>query len=449
MKTYDVVVIGAGVLGSAIVWELQKKGYATSTVDLLPAPGTGSTSFSCGIVRCHYSTYPGVALSNESIRCWQNWADYLAVKDPRGIAEYRQCGVLFLLAPDWGVGADRVVELMDEVGVNMTRLSNEDLAEYCPYLNLAKKSPVRKSRDPAFFDEDPAVKIKGGIFENESGYVPDTVLASHNMFHAAEELGADGLFDRRVVEILRQGGRVSGVKLDNGDEIGAEVIVNATGPHSAHINRMAGVEIGLTLQAVRHEVHFLRCPDDIDLRKMPVYSDPDSGIYFRPDPPLGILLGSEDPPCDEPEIVDPDDFNTEITEEVYRDQTMRMKKRIPSLHIEGYGKEKAGGVGVGDLSYGKSGFGALYDVTAEDWYPILDKTDLPGYYMAVGTSGGWFKAAPLIGLLMAHLIEGVENGRDHDQSPVKVKLPFSGNEIDLGFFSRNRTPHKTSMTVIG
>lgn len=449
MKNYDAVIIGAGALGSAIALELQKKGYTSCVIDMLASPGTGSTAYSCGIVRCHYSTYPGVAMSNESIDCWENWGDYLGVKDPRGIAEYRQCGVLFLLAPDWGVGTDRVVEIMEQVGVDMTRLSLDDLAQYYPYLNLAKQSPVRKAKDPTFFDEDPNVRLKGAIFENRGGYVPDTVLASHNMFYAAERLGAQGLFGHRVVEILREGGRVSGVKLDNGEKVGAKIVVNAAGPHSAPVNAMAGVKIGLALQAVRHEVDFLKCPNDIDLQKMPVFSDPDSGIYFRPDPPQGILLGSEDPPCDEPEIVDPDDFNVEITETVYNDQAQRMKKRIPSLEVEAFGKRKATGTGVGDVSYDKSGFGALYDVTGEDWYPILDKSDLPGYYMAVGTSGGWFKPAPLIGVLMAHLIEGVENGQDHEKDPVKVNLPFSGNEIDIGFFSRNRKPHKTSMAVLG
>ena len=69
--------------------------------------------------------------------------------------------------------------------------------------------------------------------------------------------------------------------------------------------------------------------------------------------------------------------------------------------------------------------------------------------MAVGTSGGWFKGAPLIGLLVSELVDRVENGQDHETDPVTVKLPFSGNEIDMSFYSRNREPHSTSMGVVG
>jgi len=258
------------------------------------------------------------------------------------------------------------------------------------------------------------------------------------------------VFGQRVTEILVEKERASGVRLENGDTIESRIVLNASGPHSAKVNAMLGMEFALGLSALRHEVHFIKCPRDIDLRMMPVLTDPDSGIYLRPDPPQGILLGSADPPCDDPQAVDPDDFNTGITEEVCRNHIMRAKKRIHSIETgTGVGTDKKTAVAVGDVSYDKSGFGALYDVTTADWNPILDKTDLPGYYVAVGTSGGWFKASPLIGILVSELIDKVENGQDHETKPVKVRLPFSGNEIDMSFYSRNRAPHSTSMGVLG
>ncbi|MDP7639806.1 MAG: FAD-dependent oxidoreductase, partial [Candidatus Hydrogenedentes bacterium] len=429
---------------------LRKKAYSVCVVDMLSAPGAGSTAFSCGIVRCHYSTYHGVALANESINCWSNWEDYLGTKDPRGIAAFHQCGVMFLLAPDWGVGSDQVAQLMEEVGVDMIRLSLEDLEQYYPYLDLAKKSPVRRANDPHFFDEDPGVRINGAIYENQGGFVPDAALAAQNMFYAAEQNGVEGRFGHRVAEVLIEGDHASGVRLESGEAVESRVVLNASGPHSAKVNAMLGMKFKLGLSAVRHEVHFLKCPQDIDLRAMPVFSDPDSGIYFRPDPPQGILLGSEDPPCDSDQVVDPDDFITDTTDELYRNQIMRLKKRIPSIEVDNSdSKNKRTAVGVGDIAYDKSGFGALYDVCTADWYPILDTTDVPGYYVAVGTSGGWFKGAPLIGLLVSELVDRVENGQDHETDPVTVKLPFSGNEIDMSFYSRNREPHSTSMGVVG
>ena len=67
----------------------------------------------------------------------------------------------------------------------------------------------------------------------------------------------------------------------------------------------------------------------------------------------------------------------------------------------------------------------LYDVS-DDWIPIYDKSSLPGFYMAVGTSGNQFKNAGGVGHLMAELIDACENGWDHDTTPVVVKARFTG-----------------------
>ena len=60
-ERFDAIIIGAGVIGGAIGFELAKRSYRTINIDKLPAAGFGSTSNSCAIVRAHYSTYDGVA----------------------------------------------------------------------------------------------------------------------------------------------------------------------------------------------------------------------------------------------------------------------------------------------------------------------------------------------------------------------------------------------------
>lgn len=77
---------------------------------------------------------------------------------------------------------------------------------------------------------------------------------------------------------------------------------------------------------------------------------------------------------------------------------------------------------------------AYYDWTVADAYPILDATDVRGYYVAVGTSGAWFKAGPAIGHLMAELVERREAGDD----ATEIALPRTGKKIDLRVFSATR-----------
>jgi sarcosine oxidase subunit beta len=167
---------------------------------------------------------------------------------------------------------------------------------------------------------------------------------------------------------------------------------------------------------------------------LPIVGDLDGGIYFRPESGgRKIIVGSTDPKCDALEFVDdPDHINTGITGTYHERQCLRLMKRFPQVRL---GPEK----GVADL----------YDVTVRDWYPIVDRTDLPGYYVCIGTSGSSFKTAPVLGLLMARIIEACETGNDTDRASLQLHLPRIGATVDTRFLSRTRGEIRTSGTVIG
>ena len=70
--------------------------------------------------------------------------------------------------------------------------------------------------------------------------------------------------------------------------------------------------------------------------------------------------------------------------------------------------------------------------------------------MAVGSSGNQYKNAPVAGVLMSELIEYCEKGNNHDENPLKLYLKYINREIDLGFYSRNRSINlESSMSVLG
>jgi glycine/D-amino acid oxidase-like deaminating enzyme len=95
-----------------------------------------------------------------------------------------------------------------------------------------------------------------------------------------------------------------------------------------------------------------------------------------------------------------------------------------------------------------TGLAALYDV-ADDWVPIYDRSSLRGFFMACGTSGNQFKNAPIAGRFMRAIIDAVSIGHDHDADPVQFPGERTGEAIDLGAFSRRRTPATTTGTVLG
>ena len=76
-KTYEAVIIGAGIIGSAIGCGLARRGWRTLNIDRHSTSGQGSTSSSVAIVRTHYSTLEGSALAWEGTHCWENWLDHI------------------------------------------------------------------------------------------------------------------------------------------------------------------------------------------------------------------------------------------------------------------------------------------------------------------------------------------------------------------------------------
>lgn len=433
-RDFDVVIIGAGVIGCAIALELAKLSYSTLNVDMAPAAGYGSTGNSCSIVRTHYSTWDGIAMAHEGIKAWDDWADVAEATHGEPVARYVKCGTLWLLRPDGK--HERTLDYYDELGVEYERLSVADIEHRFPALSTRSFWPPSRPSSSAFYDERTAT-IPGAIFTPDSGYVNDPILASDNLRRAAERRGAKFAFGSTVTEIRSEHGRVTGVSLLGGSWVSARVVVNVAGPYSARINDMAGVSRLLKIQTrpLRHEVHYVPAP--IGMREHDGgchVSDADSAIYFRPAPGDRLLIGSEDPECDPRSwVANPDAYEKEVSASQWEAQVYRCARRLPSLAIP----------------HERRGVVDLYDCS-DDWIPIYDRSDLEGFYMAIGTSGNQFKNASVVGLLMGALIDACENGLDHDRDPLKVRVPATGQVLDVGFYSRTREINATSsFSVMG
>jgi len=432
-EQYDAIIIGAGIIGACTALELARKGQRTLNVDRLPAAGYGSTGASCAIIRTYYSTYEGCAMAWEGYHYWKDWSDYLATEDERGTAHFYNTGCL-IMKTDKNRYLEPVCRYMDELDIPWETWGPEQINARMPFYDLRHFAPVKRPDDDGFGIPAGAAPLSA-VFFPCGGYINDPQLATHNVQRAAEALGAEFRFNQTVTEIRRDGDRVAGVTLASGARIDAPVVVNVAGPHSGKVNRMAGVEdeMRVKTRALRQEVCHVPAPPGFDYEHdAMVTSDSDIGCYGRPETGNHILIGSEDPECDEREWVDPDHYQHEFSEQ-WQTQVMRYAQRIPKLGIPSHPK------GVVDL----------YDVS-DDWIPIYDKSDLPGYYMAIGTSGNQFKNAPVAGEMMAELIEYCQAGHDHDAEPLRFTLRHTGREIDLSFCSRLREINAaSSFSVLG
>ena len=422
----DAVIIGAGAIGTAIAYELARRGVRTTSIDALPAAGYGSTSSSSAIVRFSYSTFPGVAMAWEGVHYWLDWATYVGEADESGLARFVQAGMVLLKEP--GGHHERCVPLYDQVGVPYEEWDADELRRRMPALDPSVFGPPASVDDDAFW-ADPQAELPGAIWTPGAGYVNDPQLASHNLQSAAQQLGARFRFSTTVTAIETAAGRVRGVRLSDGSTIAAPVVVNVAGPHSGAVNALAGLTDTMRIgtRPLRHEVHQVPGPPGSEGVSCPV-ADGDTGVYLRPEVGAQLLVGSLDPACDGQEWVDdPDDFNRRVTAAQFERQVLRAARRIPALTVPNEHR----------------GVAALYDVS-DDWIPVYDRTDLDGFYVAIGTSGNQFKNAGIAGHCMAELIGAVQGGRDHDSDPLVVRGPYTGLPIDMGAFSRNRPVHPGS-----
>ncbi len=75
-------------------------------------------------------------------------------------------------------------------------------------------------------------------------------------------------------------------------------------------------------------------------------------------------------------------------------------------------------------------YSGLYTVNQEDYHPIIDQSDLTGFFPVCGFSGHGFKLSPLVGAIVAQKVLG-QWGR-------------ARTDVPLNFFDKNRPPLGTT-----
>ncbi|MEQ6902083.1 FAD-dependent oxidoreductase [Nocardioides sp. YIM 152588] len=435
--TADAVVVGSGIIGSSVALELARGGRSVLVLDKAAGPGHGSTSASSAVIRFLYSTFESVATAWEAKFCWEEWSAHLGLAGlPEGerppLSGFHRTGMLHLDVP--AVPREETAALLRAAGVPFEDLGPDELVARFPHVDGGAYWPNKPVEDDAFWEETSA--RLGAIFTPDAGYMDDPRLAADNLAWAARHRGARTEYRAEVVsaELVGTTWRLG---LADGRTVEAPVVVNAAGPWSGAFNRLAGVgaEFTIGVRPLRQEVHQLARPAEWDTpeRPGPGVFDLDLGTYMRPGPAGAWVVGGTEPACDPFEwIEDPDAVDEHVTRDRYDAQVTRAARRLPDLRVP---NRPSGVVGV-------------YDV-ADDWTAIYDRTDAPGFYVAMGTSGNSFKNAPVSGRLMAALVDAVEEGHDHDASPVVYVGEHTGLKIDLAAYSRKRATNASSRTVLG
>ncbi len=398
--TTKVVVVGAGIVGASIAFQLAKRGVEVVALDKGLGPAEGSTGASSSICRCRYTHPEVVRLAFCGQEAYGNWGLFTGLAQPR--SGLHRTGVLWMMGETREKVTADVAKLASQ-GVAAEILDPERLARLFPIL-----SPCAEPFDTTGDTEHVCRPGEAFLFETRGGYV-DPVSANQDLIEATRLAGGTVTFKARVVGVTRESGGVTGVRLADGATIAGELVINAAGPWCNQLNEMAGADMRWTLTPTRIQTVYRSWPPVMGT--LPVGADSSTGIYFRPESAgQQVLVGSVLPEDEEEVVDDPDDFKRVPDQDFITMKLAALHHRIPSLEARG----------------GISGIAGLYTINREDVHPILGPSGVDGFWVANGFSGHGFKLAPAVGSMIAQAITGVTTEFDTD--------------VPMSFFSVDREP---------
>ncbi len=368
--TTDAVVIGGGVMGTSILYNLVSRGVQKPVLLERTTLGAGSTGRSSGLIRMHYSTVVNAALSWESFKTYENFDEIVGGGD----VGFVRTGFMVFVPEDAIDGLNHNIALQQGVGIDTQIVSREEAREL---------APAFEQYDGEAFAWEP---LSGHADPSGTGLAYAT---------QARELGATVLLETPATSVEIENDRVVAVTAA-GERYATDTAVVATGPWSKPF--LEGIGIDLPLEATRHEVFLLKR----DLEELPFHpggADMANMTYFRPEAADLTLVGNGN----REQSADPDNYSQRPSMDYLEDVWLRLSKRLP---------------GIAGAEF-FTGYAGLYTSTP-DLHPVIDKVDgIEGLYICTGFSGHGFKLAPAVGTVMAELmLEG--EATTVDITPLKM-----------------------------
>ena len=337
----DIVIVGGGVVGSSVAYNLLEDGFKgrVLVVERDPSYQFASSALAMGGVRQQFMSEVNVRMVQYSLGVFSRTPE----------CRFQQRGYLFLGNESNWKKLQRRYEVQKSLGAECEMLSVPDVRALIPELRC----------------DD----LAGALIGPRDGYV-DARATLGAFRERAEKAGAEYIPDE-VMTI-----EPKAVVASRSGRIGAEAVVIASGAYSAAIAKTTGLSLPIT--PVRQQL--FRCalprPWTYDF---PTTVDP-GGLHWRSDGNLEIILAKTKP--DEPPGIR---FDCEVPR-FYDDFFPDLVRRLPEF---------------ADAKL-VLGWGGLYEMTP-DHNGIIDKL-ADGLYVAAGFSGHGLMMSPATGKLMSELI---------------------------------------------
>jgi len=353
-RTADILVLGAGVIGTSIAFHLARRKPGRILVLDKGAVAQGGSGRSSALIRMHYSFPPEVRLAVKSLEIFQNWREYVGFP-----GDYRRTGFVRIVHPGEMERLRANVAMQRECGATARVVTAGELREIEPDWN---------------FDD-----VEAAAYEPDSGYGDGAGVAT-DFLAAARDLGVEYRSQTRVTALRAGGGRIRGVDTDQG-EIDAPLVISAVGPWTRPL--VQGIGVDLPIETEYHQVAILKNPPRLKQGSCACI-DSVLQLYYRSEGRDMTLVGG----FYGPRGMDPDRIPDAASGESLAEMAEGICRRIPALEDGGLVR----------------GINGVYDMSP-DARPLLGEIGAArGLHVAVGFSGMGFKISPAVGLAMSELI---------------------------------------------
>jgi sarcosine oxidase subunit beta len=378
MKTFDIIIAGAGSVGVPLSMFLSKEGYKVCVIEKNSSPGQGQNKAAIGGVRATHSDSSKIKTCLKSIEIFSTWKEIYG--DDIG---WRKGGYLF---PVYSENDEKVLKdllnIQKKYGLNIEWISADDVKSIVKGINTES--------------------LRGGTYSPDDGSA-SPLLSINSFYFKSLEYQTEFVFNEKINEITKN--KNFKIKTDK-NEYESKYFINCAGANAKEISLMLGVDIPVKPDShpagITEPIERIFEPMIVDIRK----GEKSKNFYFYQNFEGQIIfcLTPEPPRWG---------YDRSFSSEFLNEMAKRILKLLPFLR----------NIRIRRFWQG------LYPMTP-DGFPIVDfdAGGVENYIVACGMCGQGFMLGPGIGWVITEILSGRKKRDDDMIINFKISRSFSGQE---------------------
>ena len=365
LSSYDVIIAGAGSIGTPTAFYLAQAGLRVLVLEALPSVGQASNKHAIGGVRATHSDASKIYLCAESIKILSTWQETYGDD-----IEWRTGGYSFV-AYEQGVKntLQDLLACQKSFGLNIDWLDPQGIRNIIPDIQ--------------------AEGLLGGTFSPEDGSA-SPMKTNFAFYSHAAAAGAEFHFNEPVLTVQTNQGRIQSVTTSRGT-YACKYLINAAGSWASEISSMVGVRLPVQPEAheagITEPVQPMFSAMIVDIRPR----EGSSNFYFYQHP-TGKIIFCLTP---SPQILGNRCLDTSDFLPLASQRLIDLMPKLRNLRV-------------------RRTWRGTYPITP-DGLPFLGTTEaVEGYLLAAGVCGQGYMLGPGVGRLLTHLIDGRLNSYEED-----------------------------------